>query len=137
MKKSSKTLWISVALFLVGCNSFNKYEIRDPVPSMSGNTVWDFVPSPKEKKPEGVVTAVDPACPPFQMPAMPKQPDLPYDKLSTIKADDKDALDDVYLKYIAELRKHDRAVVTIMKKAYSDYMTQCANYVSQKAAEKK
>lgn len=136
MKTSNKTLWISLVLVLVGCNSFNRYEIKeDPIQSFGYRNTWDFSLLGKSEVAAG---SKEPVCPPFQMPDLPKQPDLPYNKIAHLNPLDNAAIDDVYSAYIADLRKHNRLVVTIMTKAYSAYMEKCSAYVSQKEiAEKK
>ncbi len=72
MKKSNTTLWMSVVLVLVGCNSFNHYELKeDPVQNYASKSIWDSFVLP-EKKLDGTVAQSEPTCPPFQLPDVPK-----------------------------------------------------------------
>lgn len=123
MKPSKKPMWISLAILLVGCNSFNRYEFKeDPVPHPSLFNLQAAKQEGDEKKLESMAKL---NCPAFIMPKLPEQPGLPYAKLNNLPPGDNEAIDTVYSTYIAELRKHNRAVLKIMADAYAKYLEQC------------
>lgn len=133
--RNSKTVWMSLALFLVGCNSFNRIEIRDDpfrqyiLPTLPEGS------NGKEKK-EDMLGSDTPACPPYQMPTLPKKPELPYHLIASIKPGDKDAVDEIYSKHIAELRKHSNAVESLIRSSYNQYMDQCGKFIANQSLRK-
>lgn len=140
MKPSNK-LWllIAVGIVLVGCNSFNRYEMREdprfvsPFPSVG---VDESIPRSWRKPADSVAATDQPACPVYQMPALPKKPELPYQKLAAIRPGDNAAVDELYTAHIRELRIYITSVNSILLSSYNKYMEECGKYVSKKAAEK-
>ncbi len=135
--KTSNKLWftIAVGIVLVGCNSFNRYELKeDP-----RYTPFPF-PLPEEyalRNAKPLPTATDsPVCPPYQMPQLPPRPELPFKKLAEIRPGDNQAVDDLYTAHIRELRVYIGAVNSMMQSSYSKYMEECGKYVSKKSLEK-
>jgi hypothetical protein len=132
--RNSKTLWLSFGFLLVGCNSFNRIEIRDdplrPYPYFTADGAVG-----KEKK-EGVRSIDVPACPPYQLPVLPKRPELPYSAIAAIKPGDKDAVDEIYSRHIAELRKHSSTVESLVRSSYHQYMDQCGKFIAKQSLEK-
>lgn len=128
----TKKLWISGAILLVGCNSFNRYELReDQYPRVIPQYIQVERDLEVRKSIEVIAHVEGKVCPPFQMPALPATPELPYKELAAIKPTDTDAIDGFYQKHIMDLRKHSTTVQKILSKAYGDYIKQCAAYASK------
>lgn len=136
MKKSKTVSLLMVMVVLVGCNSFNKYELKDDtfrgVPRYPN---WDRGMTADKPVEESSGRDMG-TCPPFQMPELPKRPDLPYQLLSQIKPGDDAAIDAVYQKHIIDLRNHAINVERIVRKAYSRYTEDCASYIAKQALPK-
>lgn len=135
--KTSNKLWsiIAVGIVLVGCNSFNRYELREDPRTVPYSYAWFDDSNIRTGKPVAAVTE-SPSCPPYQMPTLPKRPELPFKKLAEIRPGDNQAVDDLYTAHIRELRLYIGTVNSVMQSSYNKYMEECGKYVSKKSLEK-
>ncbi len=134
----SENLWAAIVavalLLLVGCNSFNRYEIRDDLLPTGPNLTSASVPYATDKVTIQKIDKTTNACPPFKMPELPKGPKLPYQQLSGVRHGDDAAIDAIYQKHLLELKAHNVALEKTMRKAYSEYEHSCRSYIEQHLA---
>lgn len=136
--KTSNKLWsvVAVGIVLVGCNSFNRYELREDPRTTPFPYAWFEDPTPHYVKPAANVAPDTPVCPPYQMPPLPKRPELPYQKLAQIRPGDNQAVDALYTEHIRELRAYIGTVNNMLQSSYNKYTEECGKYVSKKSLEK-
>ena len=133
--KKSNTLWflIVTAIVLTGCGSFNRYEVREDPRIIIVPATWASEPVVKTQNVEVAHAEVN-NCPAFELPPFPKKPELPYSKLTSIKAGDQGAVDEIYHAHIKELRKHISTLEKTTKEAYDNYIKKCGKGAPQKVA---
>lgn len=129
--KAQRLLAVTVVVAsLSSCGSFNHYQLTDEayrdlvIAQMRSQhkTVETVAVTAKPETPHLKV------CPPYQQPALPKVPEVPWQELSKTAPSDWRALDAIQQNHISELRIYIQDVLSILREANEKYVKECEKY---------
>lgn len=125
MKKYINLFIVVIGLSTTGCGSFNTYLLPSylVLPADTKQVKPEVVTIPVQK--ETPATDTKPNCPVFQLPVLPKVPELPLKELSRTSPADMEAMDRIQIKHIEELRGYAAKYRQTLNTSYRKYLETC------------